>query len=147
MRDIFDLSSYDYELPSERIAQNPANPRDSSNLLVWEISKGAEPNFNNKFRDIINFLSPDDLLILNNTRVIPARINFKRSGGGQSEIFLLKPCENANNDFSEWEVLLRPAKKFHSGDVITIAGHEIKILNEQPGGIRKIGFGNFFSRE
>ncbi len=147
MRDIFDLNSYDYELPPERIAQTPANPRDSSNLLVWQISKGAEPIFNNKFRDIINFLNPDDLLILNNTRVIPARINFKRSGGGQSEIFLLKPCEDANNDFSEWEALLRPARKFHAGNIIKIAGHEIKILSEQPGGIKKIAFGNFLSRE
>ena len=141
MRDIFDLDSYNFELPAENIAQTPAEPRDNSNLLVWNISENQAPNFNNKFHDITKYFRPDDLLILNDTKVIPARLICNRSGGGKSEVFLLKPLDN----YSKWEALVKPARKIHAGDVLTIGYHKINILSEHDAGIREISFDNNFS--
>ena len=141
--DLYKLSSYYYDLPEDRIAQQPANPRDSSRLLVWD-TKSESVNYDNKFRDIINFLNPNDLLILNNTKVIPARIIFNRKSGGKSEIFLLNPL---SNDYLEWEVLVKPARKIHRDSEIEIANYKIKILDEKPEGIRIIRFMNISNRE
>ena len=70
--DIFDLNAYDYPLPEERIAQAPAEPRDTSRLLSWSV--GSEAVEHRRFRDILGYLRPDDLLVLNDTRVLPARL-------------------------------------------------------------------------
>ena len=78
--DIYSLSSYDYALPPENIAQFPASPRDSSRLLVWNAREHITDT-SRHFRDITSFLRPDDLLILNDTRVIPARLLTGRGWG------------------------------------------------------------------
>ena len=124
--DLYSLSSYSYDLPPERIAQSPATPRDSSRLLVWRV-KEKFTDWTRHFRDITDFLNPGDLLVLNDTRVIPARLIGTRKGGGQSEIFLLR---NLTADFLEWEALVRPARKIHAGSSIDVQGHHVEILRE-----------------
>ncbi|MBQ9388855.1 MAG: S-adenosylmethionine:tRNA ribosyltransferase-isomerase, partial [Synergistaceae bacterium] len=69
---LYDLSSYDYELPPENIAQTPADPRDSSRLLVWNVKENSTEE--KHFRDITEYLRSGDVLVLNDTRVIPARL-------------------------------------------------------------------------
>ncbi|MBQ7560584.1 MAG: tRNA preQ1(34) S-adenosylmethionine ribosyltransferase-isomerase QueA [Synergistaceae bacterium] len=142
MSDLYDLSSYKYELPPERIAQYPASPRDSSKLLIWNVENDSI-NINNYFRDIINYLTPNDLLILNDTRVIPARLNAFRDSGGKCEILLLK---NLDADFITWEALVKPAKKLHEGSCVNINNSRVHIIADKPQGIRIIKF-DFDSRE
>jgi len=101
------LSSYDYELPAEMIAQNPAVPRDSARLLVVD-----SPNchFHAIFRDLPDLLKPGDLLILNNTRVIPARLRGRKSTGAPVEVLLLE--ERQNNC---WLALVKPGRRLQPG--------------------------------
>ena len=133
---IYELSSYYYDLPPERIAQTPASPRDSSRLLVWKV-KAHEILKDNIFRDITRFLRPDDLLVLNDTRVIPARLQGTRESGGSCEVFLLK---NLTPDFLTWEALVRPARKLREGSIVRVNATELLILNEKPEGIRDVKF-------
>lgn len=134
--DLYNIGSYYYDLPAENIAQYPANPRDSSRLLVWN-AKDDKILTDNYFHDIVKFFRPDDLLVLNNTRVIPARLIGKRKNGGNCEIFLLK---NLTPDFLTWEALAKPARKIHAGSIINIDGHNINIIAEKSEGIRIIKF-------
>ena len=133
---LYDLSSYNYNLPEENIAQFPANPRDSSRLLVWNV-KNDEVLTDNHFRDITKFFKKNDLLILNDTRVIPARLKGVRESGGQCEIFLLK---NFTGDFLTWDALVKPARKIHKGSKISVNGETINILDEKPEGLRTVKF-------
>ena len=142
MRKIYELSSYNYNLPQENIAQFPANPRDSSRLLVWNV-KANEILTDNIFRDITKFLHAGDLLILNDTRVIPARLHGERESGGNCEVFLLK---NLTPDFLTWEALVKPARKIHTGSKILVNGQAIYITDEKDEGIRNVRF-DFESRE
>lgn len=140
--DLYKLSSYYYGLPQERIAQFPASPRDSSRLLVWNVKDNVILR-ENIFRDITNFLRPNDLLVLNDTKVIPARLKGLRETGGQCEVFLLK---NLTSDFLTWEALVKPARKIHKNSRIKIGDVFINILDEKPEGIREIKF-DFASRD
>ncbi|WP_017307282.1 tRNA preQ1(34) S-adenosylmethionine ribosyltransferase-isomerase QueA [Spirulina subsalsa] len=104
------LSSYQYELPQELIAQNPAVPRDSSRLLVVDSPK---THAHTVFKDIVDWLQPGDLLVLNNTRVIPARLYGRKSTGAPVEILLLHEVrENC------WLCLVKPGKRFKIGSEI-----------------------------
>ena len=134
--ELYSLSSYDYTLPPENIAQFPASPRDSSRLLVWNAGDGVIDT-SRHFRDIADFLKPDDLLILNDTRVIPARLKGNRGSGGQCEVFLLR---NLTADFLTWEALVKPARKIHEGTSININGHYAEVICEKPEGIRTVRF-------
>ena len=97
-------SDFFYELPEERIAQTPVEPRDSSKLLVY---RRAEKKIEDKiFRDIVDELKAGDVLVVNNTKVIPARVYATTAHGGVVEILLLK-----RYDLTTWEVLMRPGKK------------------------------------
>ena len=128
---LFDLDAYDYNLPEESIAQTPAEPRDSSRVLVWHVK--ADKIEHKYFRDILDYINiEEDLLVLNNTRVIPARLKGVRlPGNGQAEILLL----NNINDNGEWRVLARPGRKLKAGSEVKIADRVIKILAEEPDGI------------
>ena len=140
--DLYKLSSYFYELPPENTAQFPASPRDSSRLLVWNVKENKILR-ENIFRDITKFLRPNDLLVLNDTKVIPARLKGIRESGGQCEIFLLK---NLTGDFLTWEALVKPARKIHKNAKLKAGDVFINILDEKPEGIREIKF-NFTSRD
>ena len=128
---LFSLSSYDYELPESLIAQNPADPRDSSRLLVIDSSeKTVEHRI---FRDITEYMNPNDLLVLNDTRVIPARVRaiFK---GAKQEILLLRPVADVNI----WQALTKPARKLQKGTRIELGGGAIEIIDKLPDGIRLV---------
>lgn len=93
-------SDFDYELPLEYIAQTPIEPRDMSRLLVLDRKNGTITH--SIFRDIQNFLSPGDLLVINETRVLPARLIARKiPGGGKAEILLLREI-----DSGKWEVIV-----------------------------------------
>ncbi|WP_330205330.1 tRNA preQ1(34) S-adenosylmethionine ribosyltransferase-isomerase QueA [Cyanobacterium sp. Dongsha4] len=104
------LSSYDYYLPSELIAQNPVTPRDSSRLLVIEEENSLKHQI---FADLPQFLSAGDLLVVNNTRVIPARLYGEKSTGAQVEVLLVE--ETRDNC---WLALVKPGKRFSVGSEI-----------------------------
>ena len=108
-------SDFDYELPPELIAQEPAAERDGCRLLVMDRDTGQLED--RIFRDIVDYLRPNDLLVVNETRVMPARLlGAKRGTGGAAEVFLLRqhgtPTENRS---ALWEVLVRPGKRLKPG--------------------------------
>ena len=106
-------SDFYYDLPEERIAQTPAEPRDSSRLLVYDRAKKTVTD--KIFRDVIDYLKAGDVLVVNNTKVIPARMYALTKNGGVVEVLLLK-----RYDLNTWEVLMRPGKKGKIGVTMTI---------------------------
>lgn len=106
----YQLESYNYELPEERIAQNPVVPRDNSRLLVVD---SPDSHRHCLFKDLPEFLRPGDLLVLNNTRVLPARLYGHKSSGAEVEVLLLEEKQHHC-----WLALVKPGKKFKPGSVI-----------------------------
>lgn len=106
-------SDFDYELPEELIAQTPAEPRDSSRLLVYD--KENKTTEDKIFRDIADYLKAGDVLVVNNTKVIPARLYALTERGAVVEVLLLK-----RYDMTSWEVLMRPGKKGRIGTKMKI---------------------------
>jgi S-adenosylmethionine:tRNA ribosyltransferase-isomerase len=104
------LSAYDYNLPEERIAQNPVTPRDSARLLVVE---NQIQHSHHIFRELPDLLNPGDLLILNNTRVIPARIYGEKPGGTAVEVLLLE-----ERQLNQWLALVKPGRRLKPGSKI-----------------------------
>jgi S-adenosylmethionine:tRNA ribosyltransferase-isomerase len=130
------LDDFDYYLPEELIAQEPLKERDMSRLMVLHKDTGKIEH--KIFRDIISYLNPGDCLVLNNTRVIPARLFGTKEGtGGKIEILLLKRI-----DRDKWEVLVKPGKKAHIGVNIVFGNGELKakVLEHTPDGGRIIEF-------
>ncbi len=107
-------SDFYYDLPEERIAQTPAEPRDSSRLLVYDRNTGSIEH--KIFRDIADYLHAGDVLVLNKTRVIPARMYARTEHGGVVEVLLLK-----RYDIHTWEALMRPGKKGKIGARFTVS--------------------------
>lgn len=111
---------FDYELPEELIAQEPAPIRDECRLLVMKRDTGTLED--KIFKDIIDYLQPGDLLVANETRVMPARlIGHKRGTGGVAEIFLLREAKQElerTNQSATWEALVRPGKRLKPGAVV-----------------------------
>ena len=106
-------SDFFYDLPEELIAQTPAEPRDSSRLLVYDRASGKVEH--KIFRDIKNYLRKGDVLVVNNTKVLPARLFAHTEHGGKVEVLLLKRLSALR-----WEVLVKPGKKCRPGTVLTI---------------------------
>lgn len=102
------VTDFDYELPKELIAQHPMEPRDHSRLLVVDKVTGETEHCH--FYDLINYLRSDDLLVFNDTRVIPARLHGFKDTGAHVEVFLLTRLNQ-----TDWEVLVRPGKKLQVG--------------------------------
>ncbi|HXV34668.1 MAG TPA: tRNA preQ1(34) S-adenosylmethionine ribosyltransferase-isomerase QueA [Gaiellaceae bacterium] len=98
----------DYDLPQELIAQRPLERRDDSRLLVYERATGATRH--RRFRDLPAELPPGALVVVNDTRVVPARLRVRRPGGGEAEILLLEPAEEGL-----WEALARPTRRLRPG--------------------------------
>lgn len=130
-------SDFDYELPEELIAQHPAAQRDHSRLLVMDKYTGAVEH--RVFRDIVDYLHAGDVLVLNNTKVIPARIfGVKEGGTAKIEVLLLKRDDDLPNT---WEVLVHPGKRAKVGTVIDFGEGRLKgevIANTSAG--RKVTF-------
>ena len=104
------LADIDYDLPAERIAQEPIEPRDAARLLV---DRGDHVEHRH-VRDLPDLLEPGDLVVVNDTKVLPARIPVRRSTGGAAEILLLE-----ERDDGSWEALAKPSKKLKPGDVVS----------------------------
>ncbi len=105
-------ADFDYELPPELIAQTPAEPRDSSRLLVVHRDSGRFEH--RTFRDIVEYLRPGDVLVRNDSRVVPARLRGERPGtGGKVEALLLRRTANG-----AWEALVKPASRVRQGAAI-----------------------------
>ncbi len=116
---IYKKSDFYYDLPEELIAQTPAEPRDSSRLLAY--NRATKQIENRVFSDIVDYLRKGDVLVLNNTKVIPARTYARTAHGGVVEVLLLK-----RYDLKTWEVLMRPGKKGKIGAKMTI-GDELSL--------------------
>ena len=122
----FQLSSYDYELPEERIAQYPPEERGASRLMVLDRASGR--NIHSTFSHLADFLPEGALLVANNSCVVPARLFGQRPTGGKAELLLLTPppllrvCAVTDGDgwsHAQAEVLLRPSRNIHTGDRLT----------------------------
>ncbi|MCH3951261.1 MAG: tRNA preQ1(34) S-adenosylmethionine ribosyltransferase-isomerase QueA [Acidaminococcus sp.] len=103
-----DVTDFDYDLPKELIAQTPIEPRDASRLLVMNKVTGELEH--RHFYDLPEYLKPGDVLVFNDTRVIPARLHGFKTTGAHCEVFLLTRKNN-----TDWEVLVRPGKKLQEG--------------------------------
>ena len=117
-------SDFDYELPENLIAQFPTQKRSESKMLVLDKSKQSLEH--KHFYDIVDYLTDNDILVLNNTKVIPARLFGKKETGAKIEVFLLKDLKNGR-----WEVLMKPAKRVHLNDKIKISDELSVIAKEQ----------------
>ena len=125
---------FDYYLPEELIAQTPVEPRDSSRMLVYDRAKDKVEH--RIFCDIEEYLSENDILVINNTKVYPARVYCKSENGGKLEILLLKRI-----NLTDWEVLVKPGKKAHTGRIFTVSDElSFRILGDAEGGGRTIRF-------
>lgn len=121
---------FDYDLPEELIAQEPAKERDGCRMLVMNRQTGGLQD--KIFRDIYDLLRPGDLLVANETRVMPARLlGTKRKTGGTAEVFLLRERfdrEPKKNSSAVWEVLVRPGKRLKPGAIVDFADKEGEVI-------------------
>jgi len=122
------VKDFDYLLPQELIARHPANQRDESRLMLLNRSTGEIGE--DRFGNIAAHLSPGDLLVMNDTRVIPARIFGHRESGGKVEIFLVR---RTAGDPECWSCLLRASKKFREGQSIILAEGMTAIIGARQG--------------
>lgn len=107
-------SDFYYNLPQELIAQTPATPRDSSRLLVYD--RAAKKIEHRIFRDVVDYLKAGDVLVINNTKVLPARLYARTGNGGAVEVLLLK-----RKGIDEWEALVKPGKKCTPGKELFVS--------------------------
>lgn len=112
------LDSYNYELPPDRIAQQPVTPRDSSRLLFVERSTGIFKDL--QFRNLPELLGPEDVVVLNNTRVIPARLRCD-----QGEVLLVREVEKGC-----WDALVFPGKHFKPGAIVDFGAQKARVLSQ-----------------
>lgn len=116
------LSSYDYELPPDAIAQNPVVPRDSAKLLVVN---SPNTHFHHIFSDLPQLLKPGDLLIMNDTRVIPARLYGRKTSGAAVEVLLLEEQQH-----NTWLALVKPGKRLQPGAKILFERQGSRVAGE-----------------
>jgi S-adenosylmethionine:tRNA ribosyltransferase-isomerase len=117
-------SELDYELPEDLIAQIPAEPRDSSRLMVVDVRRGTISH--HTFRDLPRFLLSGDALILNETKVLPARLEAKKPTGGEVELLFLRDLGPDRG--GTWEILARPSKRLKAGLMLLAGGDRLEIV-------------------
>ncbi len=133
------VDDFDYPLPESAIAQTPAEPRDASRLLVLDRarSRTGVPHLEHAtFRQIGEWLQPGDLLVVNDSRVIPARLPARRASGGEVELLMLR-------DLGEraWEALVRPSRRIRSGERVRLpSGDEVEVGEHLADGTRAVRF-------
>jgi len=138
----YGLGTYQYELPQELIAKYPVEPRDECRLLVARRRSGELES--RTFKDIQQYLHRGDTLVLNDTRVIPARLYGFKATGGQVELLLLKKIDNA------WEALVKPGRRVKPGTILHFPDSEVtaEVVDNLPlEGGRNIVFHNCFNEE
>ena len=112
------LSEYDYNLPEELIAQMPADKRENSKMMV--LNRKDRTISHKHFYDIVDLIEPNTLVVMNNTKVLPARLIGHKDTGARIEVFLLKSVENSENGCL-WDVLIKPSKRVKPDTVIKIS--------------------------
>ena len=136
-------SDFDYALDEKLIAQTPAQPRDSSRLLVYE--RGSDKITHAVFCDVTDWLKQGDVLVINETRVIPARLyGSKRRGGANFEFLLLKHLKD-----KRWDVIMKPGKRLNPGDYVDFSEDLCaKLIEKKEDGVCEVSFehtGDFYS--
>ena len=148
-------ADFDYDLPAELIAQEPAERRDASRLMVVSrqpsavsrqpsaahvppdpspLTPLALPITHHVFADLVSLIAPNDVVVVNNSRVIPARLLGKRAGGGAAEVLLV-----TREDGGTWRALVRPGSRIRAGNVLRVGGEDrIEIVAHLPDGARRI---------
>ena len=116
------VSDFDYDLPGERIAQEPVRPRDAARLFVHEVSTGVSRH--RRVRELADELAEGDLLVLNDTRVLPARLFARRATGGAVELLFLAEIEGAGG---AWRAMVRPAKRPAAGEELAVEGTDLVV--------------------
>lgn len=125
-------SDYDFELPPELIAQAPAERRDASRLLV--VNRATGELAHRVFSDIVEYIPAGDALVVNETRVFPARLLGRRASGAEAEVLLLTPH---GGDEKVWTALVRPGAKLKPGRTVDVSDElRVEILESTPGGER-----------
>lgn len=129
------VAEFNYDLPEELIAQHPYDKRDEARLLVMD--RTTQKIKHTVFKQVIDYLNPGDCLVINNTKVLPARLYGKKDTGANVEFLLLK---NLQND--EWETMVRPGNKLKPGTKVSFGSGLLKaeILEVLAGGNRKVKF-------
>jgi S-adenosylmethionine:tRNA ribosyltransferase-isomerase len=128
------LADYDYELPPGRIARYPAARRDESRMLVLDADGGMR---HLRFSDIGRLFRPGDVLVVNESRVLPARLLGRKPTGAPAEVLLVRPADAA--DPHVWEALVRPGSKLKPGRHVVVAEDlDVEILDSAPGSGRRV---------
>ena len=117
-------SELDYELPEDLIAQSPAEPRDASRLMVVDVARNSIAH--HTFRDLPGFLRAGDALVLNETKVLPARIEARKPTGGMVELLFLRGL--GQDEGGAWEVLARSSKRLRPGLVLSVDGEPLTLI-------------------
>jgi len=127
------ISEFDYELPTELIAQEPVEPRDACRLMVLKrTTRSIEHRI---FRDIVEYVEPEDLLVLNVSKVIPARLIAKKETGATVEILLLERVREG-----VWKCLVKPGQRVKDGTKLFVGDLKAVCLGREEGGIRILEF-------
>ena len=128
-------STYNYYLPEELIAQYPAEPRDSARLLVYD--RKVKKIEHKKFYDIIDYLQAGDVIVLNNSRVLPARIyGEKEETHAKIEVLLQKRL-----NLTDWEIIAKPLKRLKAGTIVTFSDElKMQVLDFLTDGVCKVKF-------
>ncbi len=125
------VDDFDYELPTDAVAQSPAEPRDASRLLVFDraASTPGQPALTEgRFADIGRWLHRGDLLVVNDSRVLRARLRGRRSGGGATEVLLLRPLSHG-----QWEALVRPGRRLRPGASVQLTNGDTLTVGDAVG--------------
>jgi len=135
IKDIFNISQYNFQISKDLIAQEPASPRDSCRLLILDRKDSSLKE--EVFRDIVDYFRKGDILILNNTKVIRAKLLARRSSGAKLEILLLSEKERGI-----WDALVKPGRRARVGETINFEpeNRKAKIIRKTPSGSRILDF-------
>ena len=134
------VEDYEYDLPAGQVARYPSEERDASRLMVVPRHGGACAD--RVFRDLPSLMSPDDVLVVNDSKVLPVRLKGRKPTGAPAEILLLRPWrgeEHGGEDTRVWEALVRPGGKLKPGRTVTIGPDlDVEILEAVEGGGRVV---------
>jgi len=128
-----DTASVDYDLPLGAIAQVPLEPRDAARLLI-DLGP-AQPPRHGRITDLAGLVGPGDVVVVNTTRVLPARLELRRPSGGAAEVLLLEPVAA---DLLRWEALVRPSRKIAPGTTLAAEGDLAVVVGEDLGEGRRV---------
>lgn len=137
------LSDFDYSRPPELVAQHPVSPRDAARLMI--IERAARRIEHRVFSELGEFLRPSDVIVINDTKVIPARLHGRKPTGGVIELLLLRPAPDAPQasplEGLRWEALARPGRRVHAGTVLQIGPNATaEVLDARADGVRTVQF-------